>query len=325
MQTTKLTPTAPAGAATRMTLANISRGKQERPLRVIIYGVEGVGKSTFASQAPNPVFLCAEDGTSQLDVSRFPSPKTWNEVLEAVKVLTHDEHEFKTLVIDTLDWLEPLCWQHVCQTQGRGNIEEFGYGKGYVMAVEQWRILLGRLDTLVRTRRMNVILVAHGAVRRVDDPQTGPFDRYRMKVHEKASDVLREWVDAILFARHEVVTIERNGKMRGRSSGARVLHTTWTAAYDAKNRFDLPETLPLAWDEFESAVRAHVPADAGKLKAELSELIPRLNDPQKAEKAMREWASDNPARLAQLLDKVRGKLALQDSGEGSDTSLEAVG
>jgi hypothetical protein len=140
-----------------------------------------------------------------------------------------------------------------------------------------------------------------------------------MKLHDKSSDVLREWVDAILFARHEVVTVERKGKIRGVSSGARVMHTQWTAAYDAKNRFDLPDTLPLAWDEFESAVRAHVPASGEKLKAELLELIPRLADPQKADKALREWAGDNPARLAQLLDKVRGKLSLQ---EGSELAVE---
>jgi len=298
-----------------MSLNNITRGKQERPLRVILYGVEGVGKSTFASQAPNPIFLCAEDGTSHLDVARFPSPQTWTEVLEAIRVLTHEEHTFKTLVIDTLDWLEPLCWQHVCHIHGKKSIEDFSYGKGFVIAVEQWRQLLGRLELLVRNRHMNVIMLAHGAVRRVDDPQAGQFDRYRLKLHEKSADVLREWVDAVLFARHEVKTIERNGRVRGMSSGVRLLHTTWTAAYDAKNRFDLPETLPLAWDEFEAAVRAHTPADVDKMKAELQELIPKLRDgADRAEKALRDWAGDNPARLAQLLDKVRGRIALQDGG-----------
>jgi hypothetical protein len=303
-----------------MSLANITRGKQDRPLRVILYGVEGVGKSTFASQAPSPIFLCSEDGTSQLDVARFPSPHSWNEVLEAIRVLTHEDHPYKTLVIDTLDWLEPLCWQFVCQQHGKQSIEDFSYGKGYMLAMEQWRLLIGRMENLSRTRRLHTVMVAHAAVKRVDDPQTGPFDRYRMKLHEKSADVLREWVDAILFARHEVKTIERNGKSRGMSSGVRLLHTTWTAAYDAKNRFDLPETLPLSWEEFDIAVRSHVPADAGKLRAELSELIPRLDDPQKAEKALREWAGDSPARLAQLLDKVRGKLALQDAA-GDDPAL----
>ena len=329
MQFAKTQPSSLSSPSSRMTLANVTRGKQERPLRAIVYGVEGVGKSTFASRAPGALFLCAEDGTAQLDGARFPSPRSWAEVLEAIRVLTHDEHPYRTLVVDTLDWLEPLCWAHVCQAAGKSNIEEFGYGKGYVAALDQWRVLLGRLDMLVRTRKMHILLVAHAAIRRVDDPQTGPFDRYRMKLHDKAADLLREWVDAILFARHEVMTVEIKGRVRGRSSGARVIHTQWTAAYDAKNRFDLPETLPLDWDEFEAAVRAHVPASADKLREELKELIPRLEEPEKAEKAMREWAGDDPARLAQLVDKVRSKVALsaqaQDATESEDTAAEATG
>jgi hypothetical protein len=294
-----------------MSLNNVTRGKQERPLKVCLYGIEGCGKTTWASQAPSPIFLCSEDGTSQIDVARFPSPQTWKDVLEAVRVLTQEVHTFKTLVIDTLDWLEPLCWEAVCQTHGKRSIEDFGYGKGYLFALDQWRLLLGKLDLLVRSRKMNVVLIAHAAIKRVDDPQTGPFDRYRMKLHEKSADLLREWVDAILFARHEVTTYTDKNKVRGRSNGHRVIHTQWTAAYDAKNRFSLPETLPLAWDEFEAAVRAHQPASADALKAELADLIPRLADPGAAEKALKDWAGDNPARLAQLLDKVRGKVAIE--------------
>jgi hypothetical protein len=311
---------APAPAPSRMTLSNVTRGRQDRPLKVILYGVEGVGKSTFASQAPAPIFLCSEDGTAQLDVARFPSPRHWADVIEAIRVLTHEEHNFKTLVIDTLDWLEPLCWQAVCQAGGKQSIEEFGYGKGYVLALDQWRGLLGKLDLLIRTRKVHVVLLGHAAIRRVDDPQTGPFDRYRMKLHEKSADLLREWVDAILFARHEVVTVERKGKMRGVSSGARVVHTQWTAAYDAKNRFDLPDTMPLDWQELEDAVRAHVPASAERMTAELLELIPRLPDPAKAEKALKEWAGESPARLAQLLDKVRGKVSLHEAGMSDEAS-----
>ena len=318
MQTTNRSQIAPVGATSRMTLANVSRGKQERPLRVIIYGAEGVGKTTFGAEAPKPIFLCAEDGTSHLDLARFPSPRSWMETIEAVRVLLRDEHDFKTLVIDSLDWLEPLCWTHICQTGGKASIEDFGYGKGYVLAVERWRELLTNLDLLVRNRKMHVVMVAHATVKRVDDPQAGAFDRYRMKLHEKTSDVLREWVDAVLFARHEVRVIERNGKPRGQSSGARLLHTTWTAAYDAKNRFDLPETLPLSWEDFEAACKAHVPADPAKLRAEIEGLLPQLDDETRAKAVdyLGKHGTD-PAKLAQLADRVRSKVVLQ--GEGGES------
>jgi len=315
MQPNRIPPT--PGPA-RMTLRNITSGKQERPLRVIVFGTDGVGKSSFGAAAPKPLFLCAEDGTAHLDVARFPVPHTWMEVLEAIRVLTHEEHDFKTLVVDTLDWLEPLCWQHVCQLHGKQSPEDFGFGKGYVLAVDQWRALLGRLDILVRNRRMNVVLLAHSLVKKVDDPQVGAFDRYQMKLHDKSSAVLREWVDAVLFARHDLKVIERNGKARGMSSGNRLLHTTWTAAYDAKNRFDLPETLPLDWEEFEQACKAHAPADPGKLLAEIEELLPQLRDEETRAKAAayaREKAG-NAAALAQALDKLRSRVALQ--GEGGE-------
>lgn len=305
---------APAGAGPRMSLANVSKGKIEKPLRVAVYGVPGVGKSSFGAAAPKPIFLCAEDGTSHLDVERFPQPASWQDVQDGVAALLHDPHPYKTLVIDTLDWLEPLCWQRVALDERVSDIEKIPYGKGYAAAVTLWRTLLGRLDTLVRTRRMNIVLLAHAVIKRVDDPQTGPFDRYRIPLHEKTADLIREWVDALLFARHEVRTVERNGKTRGMSSGNRLLHTTWTAAYDAKNRFDLPDTLPLSWEDFEAACKAHTPADPAKLRAEIEELLPRLDDDTraKAEKYLAEHG-DNAAKLAQLADRVRSKAALAGS------------
>ena len=310
---------APAGAS-RMTLANLSRGKLARPIRAIVYGVEGVGKSTFGAQAPAPIFLCAEDGTAHLDVARLPVPRDWADVLEAVRILTHEEHTFKTLVIDTLDWLEPLCWAHVCATAGKPDIEAFGYGKGYAVALDAWRGLVARLDTLVRSRKMNVILLAHCQIRKQDDPQAGAFDRYRMKLHDRAGEVFREWVDAVLFARHEVRTVERNGKARGQSSGARLLHTEWCAAFDAKNRFDLPPALPLDWQSFEEAARAHVPADPERLKAELAELLPRLPESEQPRllDAISGWAGNDAARLAQLADKARGKVFCHEASSAAE-------
>jgi hypothetical protein len=316
---------APSNSASRMTLANVTRGRQERPIRVCLAGIEGVGKSTFAANAPAPIFLCSEDGTAQLDVARFPTPRSWADVLEAVRVLTSEEHAFRSLAIDTLDWLEPLCWEAVCQANGKKAIEDLAYGRGYALALDQWRHLIGRLELLQRTRKMHVVLLAHTAIKRINNPDTDAFDRFQMKLHDKAAALWREWVDELLFARHEVVTIEKRGKLRGVSSGARVMHTQWTAAYDAKNRHDLPETMPLDWQDFEEAIKAHVPANPEKLKAELLELIPRLPDPDKARKALETWAGDSAPRLAQLLDKVRSKVSLHEAGMGEEPTAGEEG
>ncbi len=308
-------------ANTRMTLANVVRGKQAKPLRVLLYGVEGVGKSTFAARSPNPIFLCAEEGTAQLDVARFPTPQTWLEVFDALSSLAKEDHDYQTLVIDTLDWLEPLCWAHLCAVHGKGNIEDFGYGKGYMAALDQWRMLLDRMDALMRTRKMNIVTVAHSTIRKVDDPHTGAFDRYRLKLHDRAGDLWREWADAVLFARHEVFTVEKKGRTRGVSSGARVMHTQWSAAYDAKNRFDLPETLPLDWEEFSQAVQMHSPSSSDTLQRELSRWIPQLPDDEeqaRAQRALTEWAGTDPTRLSQLLDKVKAKVGIVRSREFGD-------
>lgn len=303
----------------RMTLSNVVRGRlSAKPFRVLLHAIDGVGKSTWAAGAPNPIFVCSEEGTAHLDVARFPTPKAWADVLEAVRVLTNDEHDFKTLVIDTLDWLEPMCWAHTCAMGGKSDIEAFGFGKGFAAALDHWRALYARLDAMVKAKGMHTILIAHSAIKRVDDPQTGPFDRYRIKLHDRASDLAREWVDAVLFARHEVFTVEKNGKMRGKSNGARVMHTRWSAAFDAKNRFDLPETLPLDWDEFETAARAGEPRASDALRREIGELLPMLSEGErvKAQVAMADWAANNPGRLARLLDKVRAKVSLlEEAGE----------
>src|SRR5690348_6173787 len=126
----------------RMTVANIVRGRQDRPRRILLHGVEGVGKSTFGASAERPVFLGPEDGTAHLDVPRFPAPETWTEALEAIDALRTATHDYQHLVIDTLDWLEPLNWTHICQRDHQDNIESYGYGKGYVAALDEWRVFV---------------------------------------------------------------------------------------------------------------------------------------------------------------------------------------
>src|SRR5689334_17219845 len=135
----------PQVAPSRMKLANVVKGKIKRPVRVVLYGPEGVGKSTFGAGAPKPIFLGAEDGTAQLDVSRFPAPERYEDILEALRVLATDEHDYETLVVDSLDWVEPLMWNYMCKRDGQDNIVAYGYGKGFDLAVDEWRKFLAAL------------------------------------------------------------------------------------------------------------------------------------------------------------------------------------
>ena len=161
-------------------------------------------------------------------------------------------------MIDTLDWVEPLCWRHVCEHARDGrqhtSIEDFGYGKGYTAALDLWRELRARLEDLRDKRNMSIIMLAHTSIRAFQNPEGENYDRYQMKLHQHAAGMLREWSDAVLFAFYETYTHEQNGKAKGISTGARMLGTTHTAAYEAKNRFSLPERIPLDWRSFAEAM-----------------------------------------------------------------------
>jgi hypothetical protein len=301
----------------RMTLANITRGKIARPVRVLIYGVEGVGKSSFAACAPNPVFLGAEDGTSELDVARYPQPTTWMEGLEAIDDLTHGgTHDFGTLAIDTLDWIEPLCWAHVCankrdkKNKRHEQIEEFGYGTGYNMALEYWRVLLTALERLSLARGMHVVLIAHSWIKNFKNPAGDDFDRYEMKLHSKAGGLMREWCDAQLFATHETFTHDSDGRTKGISSGARVLHTERDAAYDAKNRYDLPPKLPLDWEAFMDAVAAHRPNDPKRLAAQIERMLGDVDANLVARvQAAVVAANGDASELARIANKLAARIS----------------
>ena len=238
-----------------MSLENVTKGVQPKPLRIVVYGVDGIGKSTFAAGAPDPIFLGAEDGTSYLDVARFPNPEGWDDFMQAFALLYNEEHKYKTLVVDTIDWAEDLAKAAVCMEHNVDGIEGLGYGKGYVYSGEKMQTMMRASDALVR-KGLNVILLAHSQVTRFEDPQTEPYDRYTMKLHKSVEPKFREWPDAVLFANWDIM-IEKEEKgfnkkrTRGVSMGRRILHTQRTAAWDAKNRFPgMPEQLPLDWKAF---------------------------------------------------------------------------
>lgn len=303
----------------RMTMKDVVSGRLDGPRRLLIHGVDGVGKSTFGACAPKPIFLGTEDGTDHLDVARFPTPETWLDCLDAINTLTEDEHGHETLVVDSVDWAEPMLWKHVCTEANVQTIEEVGggYGKGFNVALDGWRVFMAALERMQRKRKMHLILIAHSFIKPFKNPLGDDFDRYILKLNEKAAAVLREWCKGVYFANYETFAVKDKAKrVRGVSTGARLLHTQRTAAYDAKDRYGLPEEIPLSWDEFEKAASAGAPQDVSVLKAEILRKADELGDPLKsviAETVAK--AGDNPQSLALINNKVNAKLAQKKSEE----------
>lgn len=229
------------------------------PARILIHGVAGVGKSTFAADAERPVFIMTEDGLGKLQVPHFPLATSYGEVVGALDALIDEDHDFETVVVDSVDWLEPLIWAEACSRNGWASIEAPGFGKGYAEALNIWREYLGKLNALRDQKGMAIIQIAHTDIRRFDSPEHEPYDRYVIKLQTRASALLQEHSDVVLFANYEVSVAKADVGFNKRvaralGSGTRVMHTEERPAFLAKNRYGLPETLPLEWAEFIAAM-----------------------------------------------------------------------
>ncbi|NQU19767.1 MAG: ATP-binding protein [Candidatus Nealsonbacteria bacterium] len=225
-------------------LEQIHSGQRHRPPRLLIYGTEGIGKSTLAAQTPAPIFIPTEDGLDQIDCDSFPLAHSFEDVLSYLTVLSTEEHKYQTVVVDSADWLERLIFDQVCQQYGAKSIEKVdgGYGKGYVHALTQWRQVIDALRYLREQKGMIVVLLAHAKIEKFADPESTTFDRFSPRLNKNATALLCEWCDAILLATRE------HGAAKGeKSGGERVLRCVGSPACVAKNRFALPETLPLSW------------------------------------------------------------------------------
>lgn len=245
-----------------MDLSSIVTQHKRRPPCIVVYGLHGVGKTTFACSATRPIVVRTEDGLGVLDVPAFPVARDYNEVIDALEALGRDSHAYRTVVVDSIDWMEPLVWAKTCADANVANIEAVGggFGKGYLAADGRWKLFLDRL-TALRDRGMTVIVIAHAEIKRFDAPDTEPYDRYQIKLHKRASALLQEWADVIGFAHHEVFVTKTesgfNKKInRGQGTGSRLLSLHEQPAYLAKTRYPLPESVPLEWSTFAAELRA---------------------------------------------------------------------
>jgi len=224
--------------------------------RIELYGVEGIGKTTFAAGAPNPIFILTEDGLGSLPVQHFPIATSTDDVMNAIATLYQEDHSFGTVVIDSLDWLEAIIQGEI---DAKHDAKDLAYGKGALIAAEKWRVILEGLNALRLERGMVVILIAHTTIKRFDSPEVEPFDRYQPKLQERSNALVREWCDAVLFAnyktivKHDDVGFNKTTN-RGISTGERLLYCTGRPAYMAKNRYQLPDSIPLSWEAFETAI-----------------------------------------------------------------------
>lgn len=245
-------------------LETIQSGRENRPPRIMIYGQEGCGKSTWASHAPKPVFIQTEDGLGEIECSKFPLVKSHGEAISQLTALRDEPHDFQTVVIDSVDWFERLIFDEVCREYGVRTIEKAdgGYGRGYSRALDYWGKLARLLEELRDKRGMMAILIAHSKVERFADPENAAYDRYMPRMHKFASHFLVEWCDAVFFASKKFRVQKEDSRAIatpiGADGGERTLRTTGSAACTAKNRYSLPPEIPLSWNAFITAMKKEI-------------------------------------------------------------------
>ena len=229
-------------------MLNIIEGKISRALKVVIYGSEGIGKSTLASRFPDPLFIDTEGGTAHMDVRRSQKPATWAELLNDVSEVAKTDGICKTLVIDTADWAEQLCIDYVCQQYKQKSIEGFGYGKGYTYLGEEFSRLISNLDTVIASGK-HVVVTAHAKMRKFEQPdEMGAYDRWEMKLSRQVAPLLKEWADMLLFMNYKTYVVETENNTHKAKGGKRVIYTSHNPCWDAKNRQGLPEEMEASFN-----------------------------------------------------------------------------
>ena len=267
---------------------NITSGRITKAKKVVIYGVEGIGKSTLAAHFPDPLFIDTEGSTDSMDVRRFDPPSSWTMIKAQAEYVLHNPDICRTLVVDTADWAERMMLEQMCSEKHWSGLEDPGWGKGYTYAAEEF----GRfLDTLtdINSKGINVVLTAHAQLRKIELPEEmGSYDHYEMKLSKKVAPMVREWATMVLFCNYKtmVVNVDGQGSIKGKNKaqgGRRVMYTTHTPFWDAKNRDNLPEELDLDYSGIAGVIAA-VPRPE-PVRAEGAAANGQRNDRQDGQKA----------------------------------------
>lgn len=289
-------------------LSTVTTGVQVRPHYLLMYGIPGIGKTTFASEAPKTLFLCAEKGTSHLDVSRLEL-NSYDQFLTALTELGTTDHDFQSVAIDTADHLEALIFREVCKAKGKTSIEEIGFAKGYIFALEYWHKLIAAWEYLRDVKNMNVILLAHSDVKTFNDPQLAEgYDRYQVKLHPKASGLLIDRVDEVLFVNYKTVLNAKEGERnKAFGDGHRVIYTEQRPSHVAKNRHNLPFEMALSWEAFDKATKTQETKSPEEILANITAMLPGVKDATVKAKieAHVEKVKTSAAELAKVEDRLR--------------------
>lgn len=337
-------PAAPPPRGSR--LGAVKKGQLRSAYRYLFYGVEGVGKSSLAADAPTPIFLDIEGGADQLDVARYPFrdepgghvPKTYDEVLAAVDdLLANPNHGYQTVVVDTLDALEALVHKHVCELHKHNSIEDFGYGKGYQVALDEFRRLVAKLDTL-KSQGVSVVILGHSFVKSFKNPEGEDYDRYQLRVHDKIGDFVKGRCDVVGFVHFDGGSAKlkadssQTKRARGWFSGKRLVQLAREAAWDAKSRLALPAVIELAadhpWDAFgEAKERAEEHPIADLIAAELErigseEFVTAAGRPTSRAAVLQMVDTAPPDVLSRVLAGLRATEAANDAAAPIDTATQ---
>lgn len=292
-------------------MIQITSGRIATAIKVVVYGPEGIGKSTFAAQFPDPVFIDTEGSTVHMDVKRLPRPDLWVELLNEVEYVRQNPGCCKTLVLDTADWAETLCSEYVCSRDQKTGIEDYGYGKGYRFLFEEFGRLLNALEQ-VREKGVNIVICCHAAMRKFEQPdELGAYDRWSLKLTDtpKASiaGAVKEWADMVIFANYKtiVVNVDGKGAAKGKNKvqgGKRVMYTAHHSCWDAKNRFGLPEEAEFSYEVIRGVIEgesAHG-ADAPTPHPTQPATVP----PSHQGEDSREQKQENPSALARAVERA---------------------